>query len=59
MKQVRKYIQEITNELQKVTWPTREQTTEKTVLVITVSIIAGLYLGLLDYIFQQLFTVLL
>lgn len=59
MKRITKYLREITTELQKVTWPTREQTIEKTVLVITISVIAGLYLGFLDYIFQQLFTTLL
>jgi preprotein translocase subunit SecE len=53
------YLREVRDELQKVTWPTREQTIQKTSLVIGVSIAVGLYIGLLDYLFTQLMGFLL
>ena len=52
--QLVKYFREVRDELQKVTWPTREQTIQKTLLVIVVSIVVGAYIGLLDYGFTQL-----
>lgn len=46
-------------ELRKVTWPTREQATNLTFLVIGVSIATGLLLGAFDYIFEKVFGLLL
>jgi preprotein translocase subunit SecE len=48
------YLREVRDELQKVTWPTRKQTIQKTTLVVAVSVVVGLYIGLLDYLFTQL-----
>jgi preprotein translocase SecE subunit len=48
------YLQQVSRELKKVTWPSRATTIEMTMLVIAVSIIVGAYLGVLDYFFQQL-----
>lgn len=53
------YIQEVNRELRKVTWPTFEQTRNKTLLVIGVSLGVGVYIGLLDYLFSWLVTTLL
>jgi preprotein translocase subunit SecE len=52
--QLFRYFQEVLAELKKVTWPTREQTIEKTSLVIVVSVLVGAYIGVLDYIYTQL-----
>ena len=38
----------IIEELKKVTWPTREQTMRLTVIVIGISLIIGLYIGIID-----------
>ena len=38
----------INDELKKVSWPTRRQTTRLTVIVIGVSLIIGLYIGIID-----------
>jgi preprotein translocase subunit SecE len=46
-------------ELRKVTWPTREQATNLTVLVIAVSLATGVLLGAFDYISEKLFAFLL
>lgn len=53
------YLREVLQELQKVTWPTREHTIQMTVLVIVVSVGVSLYVGALDFMFQQLITVLI
>jgi preprotein translocase subunit SecE len=54
-----KYFFEVRSELQKVTWPTRQQTLQKTGLVIAASLIVGLYIGGLDYVFTHLMAFLL
>lgn len=38
----------IVEELKKVTWPTREQTLRLTVIVIGISLIIGVYIGIID-----------
>lgn len=49
-----KYSKEVREELAKVTWPTRQQTIQKTTLVILSSVVVGLYIGALDFIFTKL-----
>lgn len=53
------FFRDATSELRKVTWPTREQATNLTALVIGVSIATGALLGAFDYIFEKLFGLLL
>jgi preprotein translocase SecE subunit len=48
------YVSEIINELKKVVWLTRRETAYLTMLVLIVTIIAGIILGALDYGFTQL-----
>ena len=50
---------EIVTELRRVTWPTREETTRLTIMVIAVSAVVGLLLGIVDLGFARLFGVLL
>lgn len=57
--QVSRYLSEVSTELKKVTWPTRQQTIDKTLLVIVVSVIVGAYIGLLDYLFTQVAAIIL
>ena len=38
----------IIDELKKVTWPTKEQTIRLTVIVIGISLIIGVYIGIID-----------
>ncbi|MBI4036784.1 preprotein translocase subunit SecE [Candidatus Daviesbacteria bacterium] len=44
------FLKEVKEELEKVVWPTREQTIRYTILVIIVAVAVGLALGGLDYI---------
>ena len=38
----------VIDELKKVTWPTKEQTLRLTVIVIGISLIIGVYIGIID-----------
>lgn len=44
------FLKEVKEELNKVAWPTREQTLRYTILVIIVALVVGAFLGGLDYI---------
>ncbi len=46
-------IRSVIEEMQKVAWPTRKETVKLTVVVLSVSIGVGLYIGLLDVMFAQ------
>jgi len=50
---------DIVGELRKVTWPTRQEATRLTILVIAVSLAMGLLLGAVDLIFSGLMSRLL
>jgi len=54
-----RYFSEVKNELSKVTWPNRQQTIDKTVLVIVSSVTVGVYIGVLDFIYTRLTTFIL
>lgn len=47
------FIQQVRGELTKVTWPTRKQTMEMTVVVVVVSAIIGVYITGLDALFTR------
>lgn len=47
------FFREIYDELKKVVWPTRAEIVRLTGVVILISVIMGLYIGGLDYIFTQ------
>ena len=48
------WARNIISELRKVTWPTREETKNLTIVVIVVAIAVGIILGLLDFFFSWL-----
>jgi preprotein translocase subunit SecE len=47
------YLRETRGELRHVTWPTRRQTMNYTIVVLLISIGTGIFLGLLDYVFGK------
>lgn len=49
-----KYLNEVSEEVKKVSWPSRQQTLDMTVLVVGVSLLIGIYIGALDFMFQEL-----
>jgi preprotein translocase subunit SecE len=50
---IRRFIDEAWSELKKVSWPTREQTRNLTVLVFAVSLAVGVYITVLDTVFLK------
>ena len=58
MKRLRRYFNEVWSELKKVSWPTREQVRNLTVLVFAISFVVGLYITVLDQVFQGLLRLL-
>ena len=58
MSRIRRFIDEAWSELKKVSWPTREQVRNLTVLVFAVSFTIGLYITVLDVVFQRIVAVL-
>ena len=50
------FLQETVSELRKSVWPSREETTRLTVVVIVLSIVASIFLGGLDQIFERTFS---
>jgi preprotein translocase SecE subunit len=53
LNRLRRFLEEAWSELKKVTWPTREQTRNLTVLVFAVSFAVGLYITFFDFIFGE------
>lgn len=51
---VNTFSNEVAQELAKVTWPTRKETYAATIVVIVTSIVAAVYLGLLDAMWSAL-----
>lgn len=46
------------SEMKKVTWPTRAETIRLTIVVIVISLIIGLYLGIIDVLLAKILSVL-
>ena len=50
---------EVVGELRRVTWPTRQETMRLTIMVISVAVAIGIFLGLVDLGFSRLLNVIL
>lgn len=50
---LREYIEGVRSEVQKIVWPTREETRRLTIIVLTVTIIASIVLGIISLLFNQ------
>ena len=48
------YLKEVRFELSKVVWPKREEVIKLTLIVIIISVVVGLYLGVLDFGYTKL-----
>lgn len=53
------FLRQTLDELKKVTWPKRNEVMRLTVVVIVVSIIVGLFIGGLDFVFTFLLQTLI
>jgi preprotein translocase subunit SecE len=54
-----RFLKEVRSELKRVVWPTRPEAIRLTSVVIIVSVIIGIYIGVLDYIFAKIMALLL
>jgi preprotein translocase subunit SecE len=54
-----RYFQETGDEMRKVTWPSREEAINLTLIVLGSTVATTIFFGLLDYIFQRLAALLL
>lgn len=54
-----KYLQQVSTEVKKVSWPSVKQTQQKTLLVIGICALLAIYVGALDIIFQKIMETLL
>ena len=54
-----RFVGETASELRRVTWPSRQETLRLTVMVISVAVVVGIFLGVVDLSFARLFDVIL
>ena len=59
MKSILTFFRDVQTEMKKVTWPTREETTQMTVVVIIATVITGVYVGGIDYVLTKVLATLL
>ena len=55
---ITQYFKDTRAEMAHVTWPTREQAISYTVLVVLISVGTAAFLGLCDFVFSKLLTLL-
>ncbi len=56
---ITRFLRETRSELRKVTWPSRQEATNLTVIVLAVTLTMAASLGLIDYLFSKLFGLLI
>ena len=56
---IRRFYRETVGELRKVTWPTRQEATKLTYIVIAVTFGMSAFLGIVDFLFSRLFALIL
>ena len=54
LQKIQAFFQEVSVELRKVSWPTRQQTVSATMVVITVSFIVAFFLGIVDVVLARI-----
>ena len=56
---IQRYFRETMGELRKVTWPTRQEATNLTIVVLIVISVMSIFLAVLDFIFSEFFLLIL
>ncbi len=54
-----KFFTEVKSELEKVSWPTKNQVIRLTGVVVVISLVVGLFIGGLDFIFTKTVEILI
>lgn len=53
------FLKEVRTEMNNVSWPSKKETTRLTGVVIGVSLIVAIFIGILDFLFTNLMTLVL
>lgn len=53
------FLKEVRTEMEKVSWPNRQQAIRLTLIVIAISIVVAIFIGALDYIFTKVMELLI
>lgn len=56
---LQRYYRETVGELRKVNWPTRQEATNLTIVVLIVTVSMSALLGFLDFVFSRFFALIL
>ena len=56
---IQRFFKETVGELRKVSWPTRKEATNLTIVVLIVTVSMSVLLGLLDFLFSRFFALLI
>ena len=56
---IARYLRETVGELRKVSWPTRQEATGLTIVVLIVVTLMSIFLGVLDFIYSRFFVLIL
>jgi len=59
LKKATNYFKESYQEMKKVAWPTKQETTKHTLLVIGISLAVAAFLGAFDYLFSELLRIVI
>lgn len=57
VRKITDYLSEVRLELAKVIWPKRNEVIKLTLIVLAISVIVGLYVGALDFVFTKLLSI--
>ena len=53
LRRAQEFVREVVAEFRKVTWPSRQELINSTVVVITVTVVVSLFLGLVDVVLAR------
>jgi preprotein translocase subunit SecE len=56
---IQRYFRETIGELRKVSWPSRQETINLTIVVVIVLVVMSAFLGTLDFVFFRMFGLIL
>lgn len=54
-----RYLKETRAELRKVSWSSREEAINLTIMVVAVTTVMAIFLGVVDYLFKELFELII
>ncbi len=58
LERTKRYLRDARAELRKVSWPNRKELTTYTIVVVVITIIVSIFIGLVDFIFSEIFGLL-